>query len=133
MVGVFLCLHDVAQGDAERRAKKKEIRECIIKTKNSRLNELSISNKLDWTKSLCLTLQFHFGGDWVVMIGHRAHYRSFHSVILEQNALENQMNDHMQTVQRVPLQINNKTDAEFMHFGMGTKSMNWSVVVAKIE
>ena len=83
------------------------------------------------------TLKNHFNGEWAVIIGHRAQYRSFHSVILENYNINNNQiyndNQQQQIVQKVPLKINNKTNAEFINFGFGPKWFNWSIVVMQIE
>jgi len=138
IVGVFLCDYDKSESEEVRKSTKREIRESIVKIEKTRLSDLNTHNKLNWCKNMCLTLQAHFdGGEWAVIVGHRAQYRSFHSVILENNQLLN--NDIVvsqmdaQIVQKVPLQVNNKTNAEFLQFGMGPAWFNWSVIVAKIE
>lgn len=131
-VGVFLCDYDNSEGEQKRKAQKKEIRDAIIKIKKTRLDDLDVDNKLDWCKAMCLTLQTFLDGHWVVMVGHRAQYRSFHSVILE-NKDDNNAYQQQQVVQKVPLKVNLKTDAEFIHFGLGPNWFNWSVIVAKIE
>ena len=137
-VGVFLCNYDNMENEQERKKRKVEIREAIIKIKKQRLDDLDIESKLDWCKAMCLTLQSFMDGHWVVMVGHRAQYRSFHSVILENQ--DDTMNNNMgnngyeqQVVQKVPLKVNLKTDAEFINFGLGPSWFNWSVIVAKIE
>eukprot|EP01084_Bolivina_argentea_P106283 190232_1 len=129
IVGVFLCDYNINEGDEQKKIQKTEIRETIIKIKKTRLNDLNILNKLDWCKNMCLTLQTHFHGHWVVIIGHRAQYRSFHSVILNNN---DNNNDYQQS-ENMMLNINNKTDAEYFHFGFGPKWYNWSCVIAKIS
>ena len=131
-VGVFLCDYAGNQGDDARKLRKKEVRESVVKFKRMALDGLDIGNQLDWAKSMSLTLQYHFGGEWITVIGHRTQCRSFHSVILEQVEME-RAEYQQNAVQRVPLNVNEKTDAEFFHFGMGPKCMGWSVIVAQIE
>ena len=132
IVGVMLCDFEENVDDAMRKNEKKEIREAIQKIKKQRLNELNVCNKLDWCKNLCLTLQNHFDGEWAVMIGHRAQYRSFHSVLLRDQNDQNSFNFEQSATQKVEFKINNKTNAEFIHFGFGPPWYKWSVVVAKL-
>lgn len=95
------------------------------------LDKLDIDSKLDWSKSMCLTLQYHFGGEWITLLGHKAQCRSFHSVVLRDT--EAHRDGQQQSVQKVPLDVNDKTDAEFFHFGLGPRCMGWSVIIAQIE
>ena len=130
-MGVLLCDYDAIQGDEARKLRKREVRDSIVKFKRMALDKLDVDNKLDWSKSMCLTLQYHFGGEWITVLGHRAQCRSFHSVLLRD--IDANRNGLQQTVQKVPLDVNEKTEAEYFHFGLGPRCTGWSVIVARIE
>merc|ERR1711971_555115 len=137
IVGALLCDYDQTVDDEQRKKEKMEIRDAVYKIKKLRLNDLNTCNALNWCKNMSLTLQNYFGGQWCVMIGHRAQYRSFHSVILDDDSkYGNDMygyDQQAQMTQKVEFKINNKTNAEYIQFGIGPSWMNWSVIVAQVS